>query len=105
MTMHKPETYDLVMNENKNLLSTLPDVKRFQLMVVLSAIWATIFCLGMGSWLWWGGMIVGHVGVAVGILITGLTFTKAGSQCEFHLSNAEFGLPENHPQRSTAGGG
>ena len=91
MTIHKPEFYDLVMDESKNPLSTLPKVQRFQLMVVLSCMWTTIFCLGMGSWLWWGELIVGHVGVALGLLVTGLTFTQAD-------------IPEERPARQEADG-
>jgi hypothetical protein len=79
MNPSKKETYDLVMNEDKNPLKGLPKVQRFQLMVVLSVMWTTIFSLSIGSWLWWGELVVGHVAVAIGILITGLTFRHARS--------------------------
>ena len=77
--MKTPESYDLVMNEDKNPLKDLPKVQRFQLMVVLSVMWTTIFSLSIGSWLWWDELVVGHVAVALGILITGLTFRRAKS--------------------------
>jgi energy-coupling factor transporter transmembrane protein EcfT len=79
MNPHKNEAYGLVMNEDKNPLKDLPKVQRFQLMVVLSIMWTTIFSLSIGSWLWWGELVVGHVAVAIGILITGLTFRHARS--------------------------
>lgn len=91
MASQSPEYYDLIMDENKNPLSTLPKVQRFQLMVMLSVMWTTIFCLGVGSWLWWGELIVGHVGVALALMITGLTFTQAA-------------ITEERPARQQAGG-
>lgn len=69
--------YASVMNEEENPLQRLPKVVRFQLMVVLSVMWTTIFSLALGSWLWWGELVIGHVAIAVGILITGMTFREA----------------------------
>ena len=70
--------YESIMNEEKNPLRRLPKVLRFQLMVVLSIMWTTIFSLAIGSWFWWGELVVGHVAVALGMLITGITFRQAG---------------------------
>lgn len=69
--------YASIMNEEKNPLRRLPKAVRFQLMVVLSVMWTTIFSLAIGSWLWWGELVIGHVAVALGILITGITFREA----------------------------
>jgi hypothetical protein len=71
------EPYDVVMDANKNPLRALPKVQRYQIMVVLSLMWSTIFCVAIGSWYWWGELVVGHVAVATGVLITGLTFRAA----------------------------
>ena len=101
MSIFKPETYDLVINEIMNPLSTLPKAELFQLIVVLSVMWTTILLLGMGSWLRWGKLVIVHVGV----LITYSTFALAGSSSHSRLSNSEFGLPENHPPKSTDGDG
>ena len=93
------------MNENKNSLSTPPKAQRFQLMVVVYVMWTTIVYLGMGSWRRWRELVVVHVGVAAGILITDLTFEQAGSRGDSRLSNSELGFPENHPPKSTDGDG
>ena len=76
MSKH-PEAYAVVMNENLNPLSALPKVLRFQLMVILSVMWSTVFWLALGSWLWWGEVVIGHLAVAIGVLITAMTFERA----------------------------
>jgi hypothetical protein len=65
------------MNENKNPLQSLPKIQRYQIMVILSLMWTTIFCVAIGSWYWWGELVIGHVAVATGVLFTGLTFRAA----------------------------
>ena len=100
-----PETYDLVMNENKNPLSTPPRAQRFQLMMVVYVTWTTIVYLGMGSWRRWRELVVVHVGEAAGTLINDLTFEQAGSKGDFRLSNSKLGFPENHLLESTDGDG
>ena len=66
-----------VMNENKNPLQSLPKIQRYQIMVILSLMWSTIFSVAIGSWYWWGELVIGHVAVATGVLFTGLTFRAA----------------------------
>ena len=68
------ETYEVVMDESKNPLQGLPKAQRFQAMVFLSVMWTTIFCLAIGSYAYWGELLLGHVALATGVLITGLTF-------------------------------
>ena len=74
------EPFDLVMNENKNPLQSLPKIQRYQIMIILSIMWTTVFCVAIGSWYWWGELVVGHVTLATGFLITGLTFRAARQQ-------------------------
>lgn len=66
-----------VMDSNVNPLRTLPPAQRFQTMVFLSIMWTTVFCAGAGAWYWYGQLIVLHVLVAFGFLVTGLTFHRA----------------------------
>jgi hypothetical protein len=68
------ETYEVVMDESKNPLQRLPKAQRFQVMVFLSVMWTTVFCLAIGSYAYWGELLLGHVALASGVLITGLTF-------------------------------
>ena len=42
--------------------------------------WTLIFCVGTGAWLWYGELVVLHVAVALGVLITGLTFRRASGE-------------------------
>ena len=69
--------YRSVMDSDVNPLQTLPPVQRFQIMVVLSLMWTAIFCAGAGVWFWYGELVALHVLVALGILITSLTFRAA----------------------------
>ena len=71
------DQYSVVMDENKNPLRTLPKPQRFQAMVFLSLMWTCVFCVAIGSWAWWGEMVVGHLALDLGVLITGATFTSA----------------------------
>ena len=77
MTEKYSEPYTLVMNEERNPLKALPKVLRFQIMVFLSVMWSTVFSLAIGSWLWWGELVIGHVAIVLGVLITSLTFREA----------------------------
>ena len=69
--------YVTLMDSRLNPLRHLPPVQRFQIMVVLSLMWTGIFCAGAGAWLWYGELVVLHVLLALGTLITGLTFREA----------------------------
>ena len=69
--------YRSIMDSRYNPLRNLPVAQRFQAMVFLSIMWTTIFCAAAGMWLWYGELIVGHVLVAFGFLVTGATFHRA----------------------------
>ncbi len=75
--------YKFVMDSNINPLKNLPPIQRFQVMVYLSFMWTTIFCAGAGAWFWYGELIVLHVMVAAGFLVTALTFRNASSPIRF----------------------
>ena len=70
--------YRTIMDSNRNPLRNLPPAQRFQIMVILSLMWTAIFCAGAGAWMWYGELVVLHVLLALGTLITGLTFRAAG---------------------------
>jgi len=69
--------YRAVMDSSVNPLRALPVAQRFQLMLFLSIMWTTIFCVSAGAWMWYGELIVFHVLVLAGIVITGLVFRQA----------------------------
>ena len=69
--------YRSVMDSKINPLRNLPPAQRFQAMVLLSIMWTTIFCAGAGAWLWYGEIVVLHLLVAAGFVVTGVTFRRA----------------------------
>ena len=74
------DTYSVVMDERKNPLQGLPKAQRFQIMTFLSVMWSSLFCLAIGSYAFWGELVVGHVAVAAGVVLTGLTFRQVNQQ-------------------------
>jgi len=74
------DTYSVVMDERKNPLQGLPKAQRFQIMTFLSVMWSSLFCLAIGSYAFWGELVVGHVAVAAGVVLTGLTFRQVNKQ-------------------------
>lgn len=71
--------YKSIMDSNINPLRGMPPIRRFQVMVYLSFMWTAIFCAGAGAWFWYGELVVLHVMVAAGFLVTALTFHGASS--------------------------
>lgn len=67
----------LVMDERLNPLRRLPAAQRFQLMFFLSLMWTSVFCVALGSFLFWGQLVLGHALLLVGVAITSLTFRSA----------------------------
>ncbi|QJB69466.1 hypothetical protein [Parasphingorhabdus halotolerans] len=63
-----------VMNPDSNPLNSLPRVQRFQIMAILSIMWSTIFSTALGSWFYYGELVVGHLAVLLGIFITAGVF-------------------------------
>ena len=67
-----------IMNPDKNAFMRLPNTVRFQLMVVLSCLWSTIFCVSAGLIKWLPGYIFAHVVLLlIGIFGTTWAFKSA----------------------------
>ena len=69
--------YCLVMDERINPLRALPTAQRFQAMLFLSVMWTTIFCAIAGVWFWYGALVIVHLLLALGVLLTALKFHRA----------------------------
>lgn len=69
--------YRTVMDSRRNPLRNLPPAQRLQIMVTLSLMWTAIFCAGAGAWMWYDEIAVLHVLLALGTLLTGMTFRAA----------------------------
>ncbi len=74
--------YEIVMDADKNQLNGLPPAQKFQIMVYLSAMWTMIFCFAAGAWVWYSELLLGHIAVALGILVTSVMFKKRKSQID-----------------------
>ena len=53
--------YSLIMKSDRNSLRNLPPAQRFQLMVVLSVMWTTIFTASTTLLVWYGELMTGHL--------------------------------------------
>jgi hypothetical protein len=69
--------YRAIMDPSTNPLRTLPPVQRFQTMLYLAVMWTTIFCAAAGAWTWYGAIVFAHLLIALGFIVTGLTFNTA----------------------------
>ncbi|MDJ0611955.1 MAG: hypothetical protein QNJ67_23485 [Kiloniellales bacterium] len=69
--------YRAIMDSDVNPLRNLQPARRFQVMVLLSIMWTTIFCAATGTWLWFGELLAVHLLIALGFLVTGITFYRA----------------------------
>ncbi len=85
------EQYDAIMNENKNPLQRLPKSQQFQIMTFLSMMWTTVFCVAFSAWAWWGEILIGHVAVALAVVVTGLTFRSAKNRSHRDLYQRQDG--------------
>ncbi len=52
--------WDAVMNPERNPLSRLPKITRFQLMTVLALMWTTIFCASAGMFAFFPQFVAAH---------------------------------------------
>lgn len=69
--------YNLVMNENRNPLSYLPRMVRFQYMTILSFMWSAVFTLWVGTMAVFGPTMAAHMLVLVAIFFTADIFRRA----------------------------
>jgi len=77
------ELYRTIMDSDRNPLNVLPRAQRFQIMVVLSLMWTSIFCAAAGAWFWYGELLFVHVLFALGFAFTGATFHSASKRATY----------------------
>ena len=73
------ENYSLIMDTELNSLRRLPPAQRFQTMVYLATMWTTVFCAAFGIWFLYRELLVAHLLVVLGLILTNLTFILAES--------------------------
>ena len=72
--------YNLVMSSEINGLSELPNIVKFQLMILLSFMWSIVFTLMVGSYLVLGPSVLLHVLFLVGVFFTSTVYKSSKSQ-------------------------
>lgn len=65
-------------------LRHLAPAQRFQVTAVLGLMWTTLFSFGASAWLYYGELVVFHLLLSFGTLVTGLTFRSAAKQVKTH---------------------
>jgi hypothetical protein len=73
------DIYTAVFDDSSNDLRAMAKPVRFQLMVMLAWMWSVIFSLGIGSFYWFGTMVVAHMLAIFGVFVTTEVFRRAAS--------------------------
>jgi len=72
---------NIMFDDSKNDLRSLPKTVRLQILIVLSFVWSTVFSLyvfSLTSFIWgWAGVVLAHIGLIIAIYITFKFFHKA----------------------------
>ena len=75
------ESANIMFDDSKNDLRSLPKSVRLQILIVLSFIWSTVFSLyvfSLTSFIWgWAGVVLAHIGLIIAVYITFKFFHKA----------------------------
>ena len=72
--------YNLIMSSEINGLSELPNIVKFQLMILLSFMWSIVFTLMVGSYLVLGPTVLLHVLFLAGVFFTSTVYKNSKSQ-------------------------
>ena len=75
------ESANIMFDDSKNDIRSLPKTVRLQILIVLSFVWSTVFSLyvfSLTSFIWgWAGVVMAHVGLIFAVYITFKFFHKA----------------------------
>ena len=78
------ESANIMFDDSKSDIRSLPKSVRLQILIVLSFVWSTVFSLyvfSLTTFIWgWAGVVMGHVSLIVAIYITFKMFHKAEKQ-------------------------
>ena len=68
------ESANIMFDDSKNDLRSLPKAVRLQILIVLSFVWSTVFSLyvfSMTSFIFgWAGVVMGHIGLIIAVYLT-----------------------------------
>mgnify|MGYP006873570564 CR=1 FL=1 len=78
------ESANIMFDDSKTDLRSLPKTVRLQILIVLSFIWSTVFSLyvfSLTTFIWgWAGVVMAHVGLIIAVYITFKFFHKANTE-------------------------
>ena len=78
------ESANIMFDDSKNDLRSLPKAVRLQILIVLSFVWSTVFSLyvfSITSFIFgWAGVVMGHIGLIIAVYITFKFFHKRQEQ-------------------------
>ena len=75
------ESANIMFDDSKSDLRSLPKTVRLQILIVLSFIWSTVFSLyvfSLTTFIWgWAGVVMAHIGLIIAVYITFKFFHEA----------------------------
>ena len=75
------ESANIMFDDSKSDIRSLPKSVRLQILIVLSFVWSTVFSLyvfSLTTFIWgWAGVVMGHIGLILATYITFKFFHKA----------------------------
>ncbi len=75
------DSANIMFDDSKSDLRSLPKTVRLQILIVLSFVWSTVFSLyvfSLTSFIWgWAGVVMAHIGLIIAVYITFKFFHKA----------------------------
>ena len=78
------ESANIMFDDSKSDLRSLPKSVRLQILIVLSFIWSTVFSLyvfSLTTFIWgWAGVVMAHIGLIIAVYITFKFFHKANKE-------------------------
>ena len=78
------ESANIMFDDSKSDLRSLPKTVRLQILIVLSFIWSTVFSLyvfSLTTFIWgWAGVVMAHIGLILAVYITFKFFHKANKE-------------------------
>ena len=78
------ESANIMFDDTKNDLRSLPKTVRLQILIVLSFVWSTVFSLyvfSITSFLFgWAGVVMAHIGLIIAVYLTFKFFHKKDKQ-------------------------
>ena len=74
------EAANIMFDDSKNDLRSLPKSVRLQILIVLSFVWSTVFSLyvfSVSTFIFgWAGVILAHIGLIIAVYLTCLLYTS-----------------------------